>query len=423
MVFRNKSILLAALALPAGAQQPCERLSSLRLPGVTVTLAQSVAEGWFTPPAARAAARVPAFCRVAGTIRPEVRFELWMPMAWNKKLLTAGNGGLAGTINYTAMLDPLRRSYASSSTDTGHVADTDGHWAQGHMERVIDFAHRAVHVTTQADKAIIQAFYSSGPEHSYFNGCSQGGLEALTEAQRYPRDYDGIVAGDPANYWTHLYAGGHLWIAQATLADPASYIPSTTLRTIGDAVYATCDSLDGIKDGILNDPRRCYFDPSVLLCRNGDALNCLTPPQLDAVKKIYQGARTSDGEQIFPGILPGGEAGQGGWSTWIAGTDPGRGAHFTLGFPALKNIVFQNPDWDFRTFRLDRTQGFDSDLDFLDATIGPIINNVNPDLNAFRANGGKLIQYHGWADPDISPLSSINYYQSVVQFMNRDGYR
>ena len=140
------------------------------------------------------------------------------------------------------------------------------------------------------------------------------------------------------------------------------------------------------------------------------------------MKKIYQGARTSDGEQIFPGIMPGGEAGQGGWSNWITGNDPGRGAHMTLGFPALKNIVFANPDWDFRTFRFDRVQGFDSDVDFLDATMGPIINNINPDLHAFRANGGKLIQYHGWADPDISPLNSINYYQSVVQFLNRDGH-
>ena len=422
MAFRNKSILLVVLALPAAAQQTCERLGSLTLPGITITLAERVAAGSFTPPGARAAVTVPAFCRVAGTITPEVHFELWLPAAWNRKLLTAGNGGLAGTINYNAMLEPLRRGYASSSTDTGHVADTDAHWAQGHMERVIDFAHRAVHVTTQADKAIIRAFYGSAAEQAYFSGCSQGGLEALTEAQRYPNDYDGIIAGDPANYWTHLYAGGHLWIAQATLTDPATYIPTTKLPAIGEAVYAACDSLDGIQDGILNDPRLCHFDPSVLLCKSGDAPTCLTQPQVEAIRKIYQGARTSDGEQIFPGIMPGGEAGQGGWSTWITGTDPGRGSHFTLGFPALKNIVFENPDWDFRTFRFDRTQGFDSDVDFLDQKMGPIINNVNPDLRVFQANGGKLIQYHGWADPDISPINSINYYQSVVQFMNRDGH-
>ena len=233
MAFRNKSILFVVLALPAAAQQTCERLSSLTLPGITITLAERVAAGSFTPPAARAVT-VPAFCRVAGTITPEVHFELWLPAAWNRKLLTAGNGGLAGTINYNAMLEPLRRGYASSSTDTGHVADTDAHWAQGHMERVIDFAHRAVRVTTQADKAILRAFYGSAAEHAYFSGCSQGGLEALTEAQRYPNDYDGIIAGDPANYWTHLYAGGHLWIAQATLTDPAGLL-STASRSCGGA--------------------------------------------------------------------------------------------------------------------------------------------------------------------------------------------
>jgi feruloyl esterase len=421
-----KWVFFVALAIPVAAQQPCERLTSLALPGVTITLAQFVPAGSFTPPAARAPMTVPAFCRVAGTITPEVHFEIWMPTAaWNRKLLTAGNGGLAGTINYAALLDPLRRGYAASSTDTGHVADNDAHWAQGHMQRVIDFSHRAVHVTTEADKAIIRAFYSAPPEHSYFSGCSQGGLEAFAEAQRYPRDYDGIIAGDPANYWTHLYAGGHLWIAQATLADPASYIPPTKLQMVGDAVYAACDALDGIKDGILNDPRRCHFDPSTLLCKNGDAAGCLTRAQVEAVKKIYQGGRTADGEQIFPGILPGSEAGAGGWSAWITGTDPGGGAHMTLGFPALKNIVFENPDWDYRTFRFERVQGIDSDLDFLDYKMGPIINNINPDLRAFQANGGKLIQYHGWADPDISPLNSINYYQSVAQAMGdtRSFYR
>jgi feruloyl esterase len=416
MAHWNRSILFVAVALPVAAQQTCERLTSLSLPGVTITLAQSVAAGSFTPPAARAPVTVPAFCRVAGTITPEVHFELWMPAAWNKKLLTAGNGGLAGTINYNAMLDPLRRGYASSSTDTGHVADNDAHWAQGHMERVIDFANRSVHVTTQADKAIIKAFYNAAPEHSYFSGCSQGGLEAFTEAQRYPRDYDGIIAGDPANYWTHLYAGGHLWIAQATLTDPASYIPATKLQAIGEAVYATCDSIDGIKDGF-ND--RAAAISIWVLCKSVTS-NCLDAAAGGRGEKFIRG-REPPKEKSFPASCPVAKLARG-VEHLIAGTDPGRGSHFTLGFPALKNIVFENPDWDFRTFRFDRVQGIDSDVDFLDAKMGPIINNINPDLRAFQANGGKLIQYHGWADPDISPLNSINYYQSVVQFMDRGGH-
>ncbi|HEY7338855.1 MAG TPA: tannase/feruloyl esterase family alpha/beta hydrolase [Bryobacteraceae bacterium] len=424
--------VLIALAFSSAlsfAQQPCENLSQLKLPNTTITLATSISAGAFNLPGGRggaAPANVPAFCRVAGMIAPEVKFELWLPAAaagssgWNRKFMEVGNGGLAGTINYNAMLDPLRRGYASSSTDTGHTADNDGHWAQGHMERVIDFAHRAVHVTAQTDKAIIRAFYGAAPEHSYFSGCSQGGQEALTEAQRYPDDFDGIIAGDPANFWTHLYMGGHLWITQI-MQD--GYIPAAKAQLIGDAVYKACDALDGIKDGILNDPRRCHFDPSSLLCKAGDAADCLTQTQVESVRKIYQGPRTPDGDQIFPGILPGGEAGAGGWSTWITGANPGRGSHSVLGMPFLRFVAFENPDWDFHSFRWTRADGFDSDVDYIDQTLGPIFNNMNPDLSAFRAHGGKLIQYHGYSDPDISPLNSINYYESVVRLDNRGAAR
>jgi feruloyl esterase len=416
----------AAIAAP----QTCESLAKLSLPGVTITSAISVPAGMFSYPSARAAVTVSALCRVSGFVKPEVNFEVWLPANWNRKFLMVGNGGLAGTIAYAAMLTPLARGYATASTDTGHIADTDGHWAEGHMERVIDFAHRAVHVTTQAGKAITSAFYGAAAERAYFSGCSQGGQEALTEVQRYPQDYDGVIAGDPANYWTHLYMGGHLWIALALDTDPAGYIPSSKTQMIGEAVYAACDALDGIKDGILNDPRKCHFDPGTLLCpqnvaKDGDAPNCLTAAQVETVQKIYQGGRTSDGKQIFPGILPGSEAGQGGWTTWITGAQPGRGSHITLGMPFLRHVAFEDPNWDFRTFRFDRTEGMDSDADFIDAKLGPIFNNINPDLKAFQSHGGKLIQYHGWSDPDISPLNSINYYQSVEKTMGdpRSFYR
>ena len=415
-MFRTFALTLSIAVTPLLAQQPCENLAKLSLPNTTITMAAPILAGAFAIPGGRgaaASANVPAFCRVAGVIAPEVKFELWLPAQWNRKFMEVGNGGLAGTINYTAMLDPLRRGYASSSTDTGHTADNDGHWALGHMQRVFDFAHRAVHVTAQTDKAIIKAFYGAAAEHSYFSGCSQGGQEALTEAQRYPEDFDGIIAGDPANYWTHLYLGGHLWITQLM---QSGYIPATKTQLIGDAVYKACDAADGIKDGILNDPRRCHFDPSVLQCKAGDAPDCLTPAQVDSVKKIYQGARLSTGEPIFPGILPGGEAGPGGWTTWITGSDPGRGSHTTLGMPFLQNVGFEDPNWDYRSFRWNRENGFDSDVDFIDKKLGPIFNNMNPDLTAFRAHGGKLIQYHGFADPDISPLNSINYYESAAKF-------
>ncbi|SRR5579883_670570 len=409
------AFLLGIIAVPGLAQPPCESLTKLSLPNTTVTLAVSVAAGPFSLPAGRAGAapaNVPAFCRVAATIAPDIKFELWLPANWNRKFMAVGNGGLAGTIRYESMLDPLRRGYATSNTDTGHTADNDGHWAQGNMQRVFDYAFRAVHAMTQADKAIIRAYYGSGPEHSYFNGCSRGGQEALTEAQRFPDDFDGIIAGDPANNLTGLFIGGHLWITQLMQGD--GYIPASKTQIIGDAVYKACDALDGIKDGILNDPRRCHFDPGTLACKTGDAPDCLTPAQVESVRKIYEGARTAEGDAIFPGILPGGEAGPGGWSTWITGSNRDGGAHTNLGMPFLRYIAFEDPNWDPRTFRWNRENGFDSDVDFLEKKLGPIFNNMNPDLTAFRAHGGKLIHYHGWADADISPLNSINYYESVV---------
>ncbi len=343
-----------------------------------------------------------------------------MPAQWNKKLLAVGNGGLAGSISFAAMTGPLPQGYATSSTDTGHSAGTnDGSWALGHFERVVDFADRAIHVMAAADKAILRAFYGSQPAHAYFSGCSQGGHEALIEAQRYPSDFDGIVAGDPANFWTHHYIGGHLWAALAMEGD--GYIPAAKIPAIAEAVNTACDALDGVKDGVLNDPRRCHFDPSVLLCKGSDNATCLTSAQVEAVKKLYSGYRNADGDQIYPGIVPGGEAGPGGWSNWITGSKPGTSGHAGLGLPFFKFMVFDNPDWDFRTFKFEAPKGFDNDVDFTDAKLGPLFNATDPDLSAFKAAGGRLIQYHGWSDPDITPLNSINYYESVVKAMAHNG--
>lgn len=424
---RLSFILLAAAfaggSTIASAQQACEALINLTAPGLQITSAVSVAAGPFNLPNAAPEARaqvLPAFCRVAGVVAPEVRFEFWMPKQWNKKLLAVGNGGLAGSIAFGAMVKPLRRGYATSSTDTGHVGDaTDGAWALGHYERVFDFADRAVHVMAEADKIVLQAYYGVRPEHSYFNGCSQGGHEALIEAQRYPEDFDGIIAGDPANNWTRHYIGAHLWIALALDGD--GYIPNSKVALIAQAVDNACDALDGIKDGVLADPRRCHFDPNSLLCKGPDSPACLTDAQVSAVKKIWTGPRTADGDQIYPGLLPGGESGPGGWATWMAGDGPGTGLHSRLGIPFFKYLVFEDPNWDYRSFRFEGQGGFDSDIDFTDRKLGAIFNATNPNLTAFKANGGKLIQYHGWSDPDISPLNSVKYYQSVVRLMGGKG--
>ena len=415
---------LLAVAAPLFAQQPCANLISLKLPGVVVKSATPVPAGSFELPGSQGrggnVVQVPAFCRVVAAADVEVQFELWMPETWNQKLLAVGNGGLAGTITYGAMVRPLRNGYASSSTDTGHQGSTnDGSWALGHYERIVNFADRGTHLMAVADKAILRAYYGNRPQHAYFNGCSQGGHEALIEAQRYPADFDGIIAGDPANNWTHHYVGGHLY--SGIVMDGDGYIPAAKISLIGDAVNEQCDALDGVKDGVLTDPRRCHFDPAKLLCKSGDGPACLTAAQVSSVRKLWTGLHSKDGDEIYPGIVPGGEAGPGGWANWITGNEPGRSGHSNLGLPFFKYMVFDDPNWDYRTFRFDPQDGFESDVDYVDTKLGALFNAVNPDLTRFRARGGKLIQYHGWSDPDITPLNSINYYESVIKAMGGSG--
>jgi feruloyl esterase len=359
-------------------------------------------------------------------VAPAIKFEVWMPTTnWNGKFQGVGNGGFAGVISYGAMRTALTRGYATASTDTGHVGDPavdsigggllDTRWASGHPELVIDWGHRGIHEMTVKAKAIIQGFYGSGPRFSYFTGCSGGGRQGVMEAQRYPGDYDGIVAGDPTIFFTHLVAGGRLWVSLATLKDPdlASFIPASKVQLIADAVNARCDALDGVRDGIVDDPRRCDFNPERLQCQSGDAANCLTAPQVEAVKKIYAGARNSAGEQIYPGYLPGGELGPGGWTAYIATAVPFTGTQFIYAQAFFKYMVFENPAWDFRTFN------YDTDVPFMDAKLGDTIDGMNPDLRAFERLGAKMIVYHGWNDPGVSPLNTVNYYESVRATIGR----
>ena len=281
--------------------QNCESLVKLNLPEVTITSSTSVAAGPFALPGAGRNINAPAFCRVIATIWPEVNIELWMPRQWNRKFLGVGNGGQAGTITYSAMAAPLMEGYAVASTDTGHKA-SEAAWALNHFQRIVDYGYRGTHVMTQVGKAITAAHYGRVPEHSYFDGCSNGGRQALMEAQRYPGDYDGIVAGDPAADWTHLYTGGHLWVMRATDGD--AYIPASKIPMLAAAVNKACDGLDGINDGVLNDPRRCHFDPNALKCAAGtDASNCFTQLQASAIRRIWDGARLASGDLIQPGLL------------------------------------------------------------------------------------------------------------------------
>ena len=406
---------LAAVCVPAAAAN-CEGLATLALPNTTISTAASVVAGDFTPPEGGGLKGMPAFCRVAGVIKPaadsNIQFEVWMPASgWNGKFQGIGNGGYAGSIGYGAMAAAVRHSYATASTDTGHHGGpTDSAWALDHPDKIADFGYRAIHETADKAKTIIKAYYGESARHSYFSSCSNGGRQALMEAQRYPNDYDGIIAGAPANYWTHLLAAA-LWDMQATMVDPASYIPAAKLPAIENAALEACDARDGVKDGVIDDPSTCHFDPSVLLCKEADSNSCLTAPQVEALKKIYGGVKTSKGEQLLVGFSPGGETGGGGWAAWITGAAPGKSLQYAFGNGFFSNMLYFKPDWDFHTYSPDK------DPKIADQKMAKIFNATDTDLKAFKKHGGKLILYHGWSDAAIPPMNTVEYYQGVVAKM------
>jgi len=267
-------------------------------------------------------------------------------------------------------------------------------------EEVTDFSYRAVHEMTVKTKAMITSFYGRGPRLSYWNGCSTGGRQGLMEAQKYPEDFDGIIAGAPANYQTHLHAWS-VAVGVAALKDKASNLSPANLRMINQAVLATCDAADGVKDGLLTDPRRCHFDPSTLMCATNTSENCLTAAQVEAVKKIYAPVKTQNGTLIFPTLQPGSELG---WTVLAGGPEPVGVATGTFAY-----LVYKNAKWDWRTFDAER------DTALADST--DIINAIKPDLSAFQSRGGKLLMYHGWNDQLIAPENSVNYYSSVLEHM------
>ncbi|HEV2990984.1 MAG TPA: tannase/feruloyl esterase family alpha/beta hydrolase [Candidatus Angelobacter sp.] len=412
--------LMLIMAAPAFAAS-CESLSSLKLPDTTITSAQSVAAGEFTqnsaaPPGGPGFKGVPAFCRVMAEVKPsrdsDIKIEVWMPLTgWNGKFEGVGNGGFAGAMIYQGLAFAVSRGYAAAETDTGHSGSpTDASWALGHPEKVIDFGYRGIHEMTVKAKAIIQAFYGNAPKHSYFASCSNGGREALMEAQRFPEDYNGILAGAPANFWTNMLVSG-IWDLQALQGDPKSYIPAAKIPAIHDAVLAACDAQDGVKDGIINDPRECHFDPSTIVCKEGDSKDCLTAPQAEALKKLYEGPHNSKGQQLFPGSVVGGEDGPGGWSLWVTGAAPGRSLQYAFSNGFFVSMVFEDPKWDFKTFN------FDTGIKVANDKAAHALNANDPNMKAFKTGGGKLIIYHGWSDAAISPLNSIRYYNSVVDAM------
>jgi hypothetical protein len=421
---RNPSCLMISvvLMLPCSASaaeslvRSCAVLRELALPKGTVTVAEIVAAGMFTPPNLKSGEEAPpvlkstpAFCRVTARLAPtadsDIKLEIWLPAHdWNGKFKGVGNGGFAGHINYGGVAAAVRDGYASASTDTGH--STDGaEWALGHPEKLVDYGYRAIHEMTVQAKIIVQNFYGAAAKRSYFASCSNGGRQALMEAQRFPDDYDGILAGAPANAWAPMLATG-LKLAQKLEGD--GYIRAATIPLISNAVLAACDELDGLKDGVLNDPRKCHFNPSVLLCQGTDSDRCLTKPQVDSLKQIYFGGHDASGKQIFPGLLPGAEDGPGGWKLWITGDQQGKSLSMGFVNGYFADMVYGNKDWDFKTVNVDDA------LKLAYKKTGDTMDAISPDLKAFLAHGGKLVLYHGWNDPAISAINSIEYYDNVV---------
>ena len=408
------TLFLAAVA-PLLHADNCNSLDHLKLPDTTITSAEPVTTGDVEGPGVeRPMHGLPAFCRVRGILRPtadsEIRFEVWLPEKdWNHRFLGVGNGGFAGTIGYQGLAGNLGRGFATAGSDAGHQAQAeDASWAYGHPEKIKDFGWRAVHLTTERAKAIVKAYYGESVDKAYFDSCSDGGREALMEAQRFPEDYDGILAGAPANAWSHMVSSG-VDVAQVTLGDPRAYISSLKLPAIQKASLAACDALDGVKDGIISDPASCHFDPAVLLCKQGDSLECLTPPQLNSLRKYYAGGKDGAGKSMFPGFVMGDEAGA--WSSWILGQGPGGGSGSNYAQNYFRYMVTGDTKWNVLTADVDKSlaEAVSKTAADLDAT--------NPDLGKFSARGGKLILYHGWNDPAISPWNTIAYYQSVQQTM------
>ena len=399
----------------AAVQSSCESLASLALINTSITRAQLVPAGQFaaTPagllapgaPSFRPYSALPAFCRVAATLTPsadsEISIEVWMPAAeWNGKFEGVGNGGWGGQISVQALAGGVARGYAIATTDTGHTT-RDGSFALAHPEKLVDFSYRAVHEMTVRAKALIEAYYGRAPRTSYWDGCSTGGRQGLKEAQNYPEDYDGIAAGAPTNYMTHMLAQ-MLWVARATLTNPAAYIPPTKYAVIHQAALDACDARDGLKDGVIDDPPRCHFDPKTIQCKRDDLPTCLTAAQVEAARKIYAPLKNPrTGAEIFPGLEPGSELG---WAGLAGGPEP-----MSIPTDYYKYVVFKNPAWDYRTFDFDTGVTLADTLDHGDD------NAIDPNLAPFVSRGGKLLIYQGWSDMLVAPTNAVNYYTGVVK--------
>jgi feruloyl esterase len=392
--------LLFPLAATYATDRSCESLAQLKTPHVSVTLAKEVNSGQFSAPSiSEVLTDLPPFCRVvvqiASTADSQIGGEIWLPLThWNNKLLAVGSGGWGGAISYDALAEGLRRGYSASATDDGHT-DAGGRFVMGHPEKLIDFAYRAEHEMTLEAKRLITALYGQVPVHSYWSGCSGGGREGLLQAARYPQEFDGMVVGDPANIRRNAWA---LWLAVQTFKDPDARIPPEKYPMIHQAVLDACDASDGLKDGLIGEPERCHPDFKALECKGADDPSCLTPRQVQSAQAVTSPLKTSTGEILFPRLEPGTELR---WARLAGGPEPA-----ALFLDEYRYVVYGKLDWDWRTFDVDRDAAKAHAIDSR-------VDEFDPNLTAFASRGGKLLIYHGWADQQVAPGSSVEFYKAA----------
>lgn len=395
------------------ASATCADISGLSLDYTEISMAETVAPGAFSPPPnpmARPAdySGMPEFCRVAGSIKPtessDIRFEAWLPTEsnWNGKFMQVGNGGAAGSLMYGSMAEPLSRGYAVVHTDTGHKGTAgDFSWAFDAPEKLIDYQYRAVHELTVKGKAITEARYGEAPEKAYWFGCSTGGRQGLKEAQRFPEDYDAIIAGAPANNWGPL----QLYSILALNSLGENGLPISKLPMLKAASVGQCDANDGLEDGIISAPQTCNFRPEALTCQpDDDVSSCLTEQEVSAAERLYAGIVLNDGTTVFPG------SGFGSETDWGVYATP----FFRIGTSYMQNVVLKDKDWDPSTLDMD------ADLKRAWAVDQGEMTAMEPDLTDFIGNGGKLLMYHGTTDGIIAYGNTRNYYESIIETMGQD---
>jgi len=398
----------------------CESLIGMALSNAKITSAKTVAAGAFVQPGggggaggagggANAFRTLPSFCRVEATLTPssdsDIKIELWLPSTgWNGKFQAVGNGGWAGSIPYPAIAQALAGGFAGAGTDTGHTGN-NANFALGHPEKMIDLGYRSIHEMTVQSKVIINALYGSPAKLSYYNGCSQGGRQGLAEAQRYPEDFNGIIAGASAVNQMRMHAA-RTALNIVVNKDAGSVIPRTKYEMIHNAAVKACDELDGVKDGVIENPTMCKFDYAALLCKGSDAADCLTQGQVESAKAMTSPIKDpKTGKVLFEGhLMVGSELS---WAT-LGGPQP-----LNLAISGIQNVVFQDRTWDYHNMN------FAADLDRAGKSDGGATETNDPNLKKFFDHGGKLLMYHGWSDPQVNPLNSVLYYNDVVKTVGK----